>query len=45
MSKLDQALDSAEIATLAGYVRGLGGKLSITIDLHCHTHHEDLVAS
>ena len=34
-----------EIATLAGYVRALGGNLSITIEVGGHTYHEDLVAS
>ena len=45
VSKVERAPDSVEIATLAGYVRALGGNLSITIEVGGHTYHEDLVAS
>jgi hypothetical protein len=45
VSKVERAADSVEIATLAGYVRALGGNLSITIEVGGHTYHEDLVAS
>ena len=45
VSKVERAPDSVEIATLAGYVRALGGSLSITIEVGGHTYHEDLVAS
>jgi predicted XRE-type DNA-binding protein len=45
VSKVERAPDSVEIATLAGYVRALGGNLSITIEVAGHTYHEDLVAS
>jgi hypothetical protein len=44
VSKVERAPDSVEIATLAGYVRALGGHLSITIEVGGHTYHEDLVA-
>ena len=45
VSKVERAPDSVEIATLAGYVRALGGNLSITIEVGGHTYHEDLVDS
>jgi predicted XRE-type DNA-binding protein len=45
VSKVERAPNSVEIATLAGYVRALGGNLSITIEVGGHTYHEDLVAS
>ena len=45
VSKVERAPDSVEIATLAGYVRALGGNLSITIEVGGHTYHEELVAS
>ena len=45
VSKVERAPDSVEIATLAGYVRALGGNLSITIEVGGHTYHEDLVTS
>ncbi len=45
VSKVERAPDSVEIATLAGYVRALGGNLSITIEVGGHTYHEYLVAS
>ena len=45
VSKVERAPDSVEIATLAGYVRALGGNLSITIEVGGHIYREDLVAS
>ncbi|MGH9206125.1 MAG: hypothetical protein ACRD1G_06165, partial [Acidimicrobiales bacterium] len=45
VSKVERAPDSVGIAKLAGYVRGLGGNLPITIEVGRHTYREDLVAS
>jgi len=37
--------ETVELATLAGYVRALGGQLTMTIEVDGHVYHEDLVIS
>ncbi len=32
-----------ELATLAGYVKALGGRLTITVEVGNHVYHDDLV--
>jgi transcriptional regulator with XRE-family HTH domain len=45
VSKLERSPANAELATLAGYVRALGGTLTMTIEADGHFYHEELVAS
>jgi hypothetical protein len=45
VSKLERSPGNVELATLAGYVRALGGQLTMTIEVDGHFYHEDLVTS
>lgn len=45
VSKVERSPENVELATLAGYVRALGGQLTMTIELDGHVYHEDLVTS
>src|ERR1700688_553330 len=45
VSKVERGPENVERATLAAYVRALGGHLTITIEVGGHVYHEDLVAS
>ena len=44
VSKVERAPQSVELATLAGYVRALGGQLSITVEVGDLVFHETLLA-
>lgn len=44
VSKVEREPTTVEIATLAGYVQALGGRLTITVEAGNHIYHEDLVA-
>jgi transcriptional regulator with XRE-family HTH domain len=45
VSKVERSPENVELATLAGYVRALGGQLTMTIEVAGHVYHEDLVTS
>jgi len=45
VSKVERSPENVELATLAGYVRALGGQLTMTIEVGGHVYHEDLVTS
>jgi transcriptional regulator with XRE-family HTH domain len=45
VSKVERSPENVELATLAGYVRALGGQLTMTIEVAGHIYHEDLVTS
>ena len=45
VSKVERSPENVELATLAGYVRALGGQLTMTIEVDGHFYHEDLVTS
>lgn len=45
VSKVERAPENVELATLAGYVRALGGQLTMTIKVDGHVYHEDIVTS
>ena len=45
VSKVERSPENVELATLAGYVRALGGQLTMTIEVDGHVYHEDLVTS
>jgi hypothetical protein len=43
VSKVEREPASVELATLAGYVQALSGRLTITVEAGNHVYHEDLV--
>ena len=43
VSKVEREPATVEMATLAGYVRALGGRLTVTVEAGNHVYHEDLV--
>jgi len=45
VSKVERSPETVELATLASYVRALGGQLTMTIEVDGHVYHEDLVIS
>jgi len=45
VSKIESDPTHVELATLAGYVRALGGRLTITVEAGGHIYYEDLVGS
>ncbi len=45
VSKIETDPTHVELATLAGYVRALGGRLTITVEAGGHIYYEDLVGS
>jgi hypothetical protein len=45
VSKIENDPTHAELSTLAGYVRALGGRLTITVEAGGHIYYEDLVGS
>ena len=45
VSKIENDPTHAELSTLAGYVRALGGRLTITVEAGGHLYYEDLVGS
>ncbi len=45
VSKIERSPENVELATLAGYVRALGGQLTLTIEVDGHVYHEDIVTS
>lgn len=45
VSKVERSPENVELATLAGYVRALGGQLTMTIEVDGRVYHEDLVTS
>ncbi len=45
VSKIENDPTNVELATLAGYVRALGGRLTITVEAGGHIYYEDLVGS
>ncbi|MGH9122845.1 MAG: helix-turn-helix domain-containing protein [Acidimicrobiales bacterium] len=44
VSKVEREPATVELATLAGYVKALGGRLTITVVAGNHIYHEDLVS-
>jgi transcriptional regulator with XRE-family HTH domain len=44
VSKIERSAENVELGTLAGYVRALGGQLTVTIEVGGHVYHENLVA-
>ncbi|MGH9124471.1 MAG: helix-turn-helix domain-containing protein [Acidimicrobiales bacterium] len=45
VSKVENDPTNVELSTLAGYVRALGGRLTITVEAGGHIYYEDLVGS
>ena len=46
VSKVERSdLSTVELTTLAGYVRAIGGRLTITVEAGDHVYYEDLVNS
>lgn len=43
VSKVEREPATVELATLAGFVQALGGRLTITVEAGNHVYHEDLV--
>ncbi len=45
VSKVERSPTNVELTTLMGYVRALGGQLTMTIEVDGHVYHEELVSA
>ena len=45
VSKVERSPTNVELTTLIGYVRALGGQLTMTIEVDGHVYHEELVSA